>query len=178
MNVYAPYTPVGKRNFVRWFKNIQMPDEVDWLLVGAFNLYRNLEDHNKPGANFAEMLLFNETINALGLVELPLKGQCFIWTNKQNMPLLERSTSWTTSYPNALVSTLIMETSGHVPCLISISTNIPKGHIFRFENFWLQRDDFLLQVQLGWFGASDQQDATKNITTKFKNLRRVLKQWK
>jgi len=90
------------------------------------------------------MFMSNETISALGLVELPLKGKRFTWTNKQKSPLLEMldyfftSPSWTISYLNINVTTLFMETSDHVPCLINISTVIPKGQIFRFENYWLE----------------------------------------
>ena len=90
------------------------------------------------------MFTSNETISALGLVELPLKGKRFTWTNKQKSPLLEMldcfftSPSWTISYLNINVTTLSMETSDHVPCLINISTVIPKGQIFRFENYWLE----------------------------------------
>jgi len=128
--------------------------------------------------------MFNAAISALGLVEIPLKGQRFTWSNKQHPPLLERldwfftSPSWTISYPNTNASTLIMETSDHVPCLINISTQIPKRHIFRFKNYWLQHDDFMNQVHLGWYTPLQIDDAAKNITTKFKNLRRVLKEWK
>ena len=120
-----------------------MPDNVEWLLVGDFNLYHNTEDRNRSGADFAEMLLFNEAISALGLVELSLKGQRYTWTNKQHPPLLERlgwfftSTSWTSIYPNTVVSTLAMETLDHVPCLVTVCTDIPKGNIFQFENFRL-----------------------------------------
>lgn len=98
-----------------------MPDGVDWLLIGDFNLYRNPKDRNRQGAYISEMLMFNEAINALGLVELPLKGLHYTWTNKQHPPLLERLdwfftfTSWTLSYPNTSVSTLVMETSNYVP---------------------------------------------------------------
>jgi hypothetical protein len=37
-NVYAPWTDEGKRLFTDWFKNFQMPDNIDWLVVGDFNL--------------------------------------------------------------------------------------------------------------------------------------------
>jgi hypothetical protein len=90
INFYAPCTPLGKKEFVQWFQGIQMPDGVDWLLVGDFNLYRNPEDRNRQGADFGDMLMFNEAISALGLVELPLKGQRYTWTNKQCPSLLER----------------------------------------------------------------------------------------
>lgn len=55
-NVYAPCTPAGKRNFLLWFKRIQMPDTIDWLVVGDFNLYRNPDDRNKPTADYADTL--------------------------------------------------------------------------------------------------------------------------
>jgi len=61
-----------------------MPDSIDWLIVGDFNLYRNPEDRNREGANYSDMLKFNDAISSLGLIELPLKGQRFTWTNKQH----------------------------------------------------------------------------------------------
>lgn len=79
-----------------------------------------------------EMFLFNEAISNLGLVELPLLGRQFTWTNKQISPLLERldwfftSAGWTVKYPNTVVKYLIMETSGHWLCVIEINSKIPK----------------------------------------------------
>ena len=89
-NVYAPCTQEGKRDFLDWFKNIQMSDHVDGLILGDFNLCRSLADRNQPGGNHMDMYMFNEAISYLGLVELPLKGRRFTWTNKQLSPLLER----------------------------------------------------------------------------------------
>ena len=54
----------------------------------------------------------------------------------------------------------------------------PKLIFFRFENYWLQRDDFFNQVTLGWTTESHHLDAAKLLTSKFKNLRKVLKIWK
>jgi len=129
-----------------------MPDDIDWLVVGDFNLYKNPEDRNKPDADVAEMLLFNNAISMLGLVELPLKGKRFTWSNKQLSPLLEcldwffTSTCWTLNYPHSYVTTMSMETFDHTPCLISINTSIPRSHIFHFKIFWMQHDDFISQV--------------------------------
>jgi hypothetical protein len=53
-------------------KGIQIPDEVDWLLLGDFNLFRKPEDRNRDGGNLNEMLLFNEAISSLGLNEIVL----------------------------------------------------------------------------------------------------------
>lgn len=126
-------------------------------------------------------MFFNEAISSLGLIEIPLKGRRFTWSNKQFSPLLERldwfftSSSWTISYPNTLAYPLSMETSDHVPCAISVSTQIPKGSIFRFENHWLEHPDFLYMVQQHWSAPSHITDAAKTLTAKFKNLRVALK---
>jgi hypothetical protein len=75
------------------------------------------------------------------LEELKLLENKFTWTNKQASPLLERldwffaSASWMTSYPGSSISTLSKDALDHYPCLISVSTDIPKAKIFRFENY-------------------------------------------
>ena len=67
-----------------------MPDEINWIIVGDFNLIRTQANRNRTGGNIQEMFAFNEAISKLRLVELPLKGCKFTWTNKQHPPLLER----------------------------------------------------------------------------------------
>ena len=89
-NIYGPCSNEGKCNFVDWLKQISMPDDVDWLLVGDFNLMRSPDNRNKPSGDISEMFMFNEAISALGLVELPLLGRQITWSNKQFDPLLER----------------------------------------------------------------------------------------
>lgn len=129
--VYAPCTLNGKREFLNWFRNIVMPEEVDWLIVRDFNLLRKHEDRNRDGANLNEIFLFNEAINKLGLIELPLHGRKFTWANKQFPPLLERldwfftSNSWTSKFLDTIVKTLVMKTSDHWPYVIEIVTSIP-----------------------------------------------------
>jgi len=73
--IYVPCTPAGKRAFLNWFRDIQMPPNEDWLVVGDFILIRKPEDRNKKGADVNEMFLFNEAINKLSLTELPLHGR-------------------------------------------------------------------------------------------------------
>lgn len=121
------------------------------------------------------MLSFNEAISALALIEFPVKGRKYTWSNKQDSPLLERldwfftSTSWATTYPKTLAHTLTMETSDHVPCIITIETNIPKSNRFRFENYWMEHERFLDVVQHGWSVRVTATDSAKAITAKFKN---------
>jgi endonuclease/exonuclease/phosphatase family metal-dependent hydrolase len=173
----------GKSIFLNWLKDIQINPEVDWLVVGDFNLIRGPHNRNKPGGNLQEMLLFNEVISAQRWVELPLRGRQFTWSNKQSSPLLERldcfftSASRTINYPDSSVSSLSMEPSDHVPCVVNITTSIPKTSIFRFENYWMEHEHFLAVVAHGWAVPTTQTDSAKILSAKFKNLRRVLKAW-
>lgn len=63
------------------------------------------------------------------------------------------------------------------PCVVSISTSNAKRSTFRFENYWLEHQDFLSIVQHGWVTSHPISNPTKAITAKFKNLRSVLKDW-
>jgi hypothetical protein len=47
-NIYAPCTPDGKLEFLRWFRDIDMPNEECWIILGDFNLIRRPE-RNRPG---------------------------------------------------------------------------------------------------------------------------------
>ena len=76
-NIYAPCVEPSKTTFLDWFKHIQMPDDINWLILGDFNLYQSLEDRNRPGGDYNNMFHFNDAITSLRLVEIPLEG-CLI----------------------------------------------------------------------------------------------------
>jgi len=103
--VYGPCHGPERDVFVQWLNNLQI--EVDnWMILGDFNFYRSLSDRNKGGGNMNDTMIFNEIISNLGLMEIPLKGRKFTWSNMQNEPLLEQidwvftSVNWTSVYPN------------------------------------------------------------------------------
>ena len=70
--VYGPCTADRKRTFIEWFKDIQMPGDVDWIIMGDFNLIRSPDNRNKPGGNLSEMFMFNDAISRLDLNEIVL----------------------------------------------------------------------------------------------------------
>lgn len=73
---------------------------------------------------------------------------------------------------------MVMKTSNHWPCLIEINTKIRKGTIFRFENHWLSRDDFVTVLIQGWSAPYLPLDPAKAINAKCKNFTKMLKIWK
>jgi len=182
-NIYAPCTPEGKQSFLNWFKNLQIPPLTDWIILGDFNLIRKIEDRNKPGGDLNEIFRFNEAISHLGLNEVSLQGRRYTWSNMQPSPLLQKldwiftSNSWTISYPDTSVFALDMVPSDHCPCIVSISTKIPKSRVFRFENHWLRHQDYQNILTQSWGTQINTNDAAKRITVKMKQLRKNLKDW-
>lgn len=145
VNVYGPCDGPARDNFTSWLFDLDIPSSEDWLIIGDFNFIRGPENRNKSGGDTTDMFTFNEFIQTQSLVELPIKGRSYTWSNMQLNPLLEQldwyftSANWTITYPNTSVDPLPKPVSDHTPCVISINTLMPKSKVFRFENFWIDR---------------------------------------
>lgn len=126
-SVYGPCSEPTRTEFLSWFKDLNIQNDNNWIILGDFNFYRSLEDRNKPGGDIHDTFRFNEAIGHLELTEIPIKGRAFTWSNMQQDPLLEQldwfftSVNWTTSYPNTMVLPLAKPISDHVPCKVVIS---------------------------------------------------------
>lgn len=151
--------------------------------MGDFKLLRSPENCNKPGGNVPDMFQFNDVISRLGLIEIPLKGRAFTWSNMQDDALLQKldwvftSAAWSLSFPNTMAIPLSRITSDHTPCLVQFSTSIPRASVFRFENFWVQFDSFLPRVASLWSCHPRFNNVAQILTFKLKLLRRGLKLW-
>jgi hypothetical protein len=138
---------------------------------------------NKEGGNLQDMCTFNNFINSHGLVEIPILGQAFTWSNMQESPLLEQVewifslALWTLTFPNTEIKPLSRNTSDHVPLLISVGTDIPEAKIFRFEILWLDCHGFMNMVENAWAIPSRARDCAWIISSKLKNTRKALKNW-
>jgi endonuclease/exonuclease/phosphatase family metal-dependent hydrolase len=124
--------------------------------MSDFNFYRSLESRNREAGNMHDIITFNEVLSNLGLLEIPLKGRNFTWSNMQHEPLLDQldwcftSVNWISDYPNTLILPLAKITSDHVPCAVQIGTNVPKVNVFRFETHWTDQPGFLEVVESAW----------------------------
>lgn len=154
-----------------------------WMILGDFNLIRSPNDRSRPGGNVSNMLLFNSTMQAHNLVEIPLKGRSFTWSNMQENPLLEKldwvftNADWTISFPNTIACPLAKVTSDHTPIHIKIGSDIPKASIFRFENYWMDFDGFYDTVYKSWNSRDTLYNSANDVSARFKCPRQGLKQW-
>lgn len=181
--VYGPCRGDARQLFTDWLYEVDIPDAEDWLLVGDYNFIRSTENRNKPGGNVNDILLFNDIIHTQALIELPLKGRSYTWSNMQDDPLLEQidwfftSCHWTQSFPNTSVSVQGKPISDHSLCVVTIETSIPKSKIFRFETFWINHLGFLDVVAESWNKTCFAKNSAALLCKKLKNLRYALKSW-
>jgi endonuclease/exonuclease/phosphatase family metal-dependent hydrolase len=126
------------------------------MLSGDFNMIRYPHEKNNSNFRFAEAESFNECVNDMNLIELPLLDRGFTWSNRRASPTLERldrvfiNLTWDDMLPNTILSSLTRTTSDHVPLKIDISTVIPASKLFWFENFWVQAPGFWDVATTAW----------------------------
>jgi hypothetical protein len=153
------------------------------MSLGDFTFIRAQDNINNPGGDINDMLFFNEIIGHLGLLEFPIKGRAYTWSNMQREPLLEQldwfftSSNWISVYPNSIVLPLAKTGSDHVPCVINIDTNIPKAKIFKFDNYWVGFPGFKECVANSWGQISHKNYSSTIVAYKLKKLRYELKKW-
>ena len=183
ITVYGPTREPTRTNFVAWLYGLEFQQDDLCLMVGDFNFYRSTSNRNKSGANINDMFIFNDIIQELGLLELPLKGRNYTWSNMQEQPLLQQldwfftTPTWSLTYPNTVVLPLVKSVSDHTPCKIRIDSKVPKATLFRYNNYWAQLPRFFDTVATAWFSNSCSSSNTRNISIKLKTVRAALKKW-
>jgi len=163
-NVYAPADHRDSKIFLADLLELQPQITGPWVLIGDFNLIRCATEKSTGNLDTTLCSLFNNTLDSLGVVELPLLDRLYTWSNKRADPVLARldrafvNMEQCSSYPNTTLTSLVRSTSDHTPLLITISSTIPKSPLFRFENAWLLQPTFLPSVLLAWQEAPPHAD--------------------
>ena len=88
-NIYAPSSRSLKLAFLDELASIAQPDDTPWLIAGDFNLIRFPSEKNNTAFRPAEANAFNQTLDNLALIELPLLDRRFTWSNNRASPTLE-----------------------------------------------------------------------------------------
>jgi hypothetical protein len=147
-------------------------------------MIRYAHEKNNNNFQFAEAESFNDCVNDMCLIELPLLDRNFTWSNKRTIPTLERldrvfiNLCWDEHLPNTILSSLTRTTSDHVPLKIKISTTIPRSNVFRFENYWIHSLGFFDVVGTAWACQTDNSNPASMITAKLKGTRSALRSWR
>ena len=129
------------------------------------------------------MRRFAHIIDELGLVDLPLQGGVFTWSeglNNQSWARLDRflvSPSWLDHFSDVLQRRLPRPLSDHFPVLLE-GGGLRRGHSpFRFENMWLKVKGFIDLIRSWWREIEVKGTASFKLAAKMKGIKQKLKAW-
>ncbi|KAJ4771691.1 hypothetical protein LUZ62_055948 [Rhynchospora pubera] len=127
-------------------------DQRPLCVIGDFNsIYSPFEKFGGSSKVKRKHRLFQSMVAASGLVDLGYHGPAYTWTNNRHvnnliLQRLDRSLAtvpWCVMYPNAKLFHLPRANSDHSPILLKLRTDVKKTQRkFKFENWWLLRDEF------------------------------------
>ncbi|GJY87422.1 RNA-directed DNA polymerase, eukaryota, partial [Tanacetum coccineum] len=183
VTVYAPQDMASKQ--VLWLTLSSLIS--DWndrvIVMGDFNEVRNATE--RFGSVFIERQadIFNLFIKNLNLLDVPLGGFKFTWTNKwaTKMSKLDRflvSECFHDAYPN--ITGLILEKGipDHRPILLKESVFDYGPTPFRFYHSWLDIEGFQDMVINTWKSYdSGECDGMVSFKKKLQNLKQVIRAW-
>lgn len=167
-NVYAPSDHSFTADFLVELADLHNQIASACLLIGDFNLIRDPSEKNNDNFHAPLAAQFNDAIDRLSLLELPLLDRLYTWSNKRESPVLARldrafiNLDWNNTFPMTHLRSNSRTTSDHVPFVVSADTRVPKPQIFRFENSYLLNQTFLPAALATW-SSSQHQDGIAAI---------------
>jgi endonuclease/exonuclease/phosphatase family metal-dependent hydrolase len=114
--------------------------EVPWCIDGDFNIVRFPSEHSSDSNLSTGMMDFSDFISEQGLVDIPLAGGQFTWSNNQEDEIWSRidrflfSSDWEDHYPAVTQRRLQRLLSDHFPLLLDCGESRGGSKYFKFEN--------------------------------------------
>ena len=131
----------------------------------------------------ATMHAFSDFIVDLGLMDIPLEGGLFTWSNNREVAaksIIDRflfSSDWAGHFGLVNLRRLLQLLSNHFPILLDCGCIIGGKRPFRFENMWFKVDGFVDRIK-GWWDSYLVPGSPSHImASKLKALKLDLKQW-
>ena len=115
-----------------------------------------------------------------------MTGVCYTWSNKQEIPTLEKldrvlmSPEWEDLYTLASVHKLVKDISDHNPLLVdggSASSRTPGSRCFKFDNAWLSNPELFPLVSEIWSRPVYTSNPIDSLNIKLKRIKKFFKGW-
>ncbi|XP_026384806.1 uncharacterized protein LOC113280393 [Papaver somniferum] len=183
-NVYGPADEIlhHSKDFWEELDEVRRKwSDVPWCLGGDFNCIFFVAEKNRNKRSTTHIKLFDSFMRRHGLFDLPLLGGCFTWSSMRGEATLTRidrfifSGDWEDQFPKATQHLLRRNLSDHHPISLR-GGGIQFGpYPFRFENFLLKDEDFLVHLKDWWQNMNFSGSASFVFSKKLQELKILLK---
>ena len=157
--------------------------EAPWCVAGDFNVVRFPSEKSGTASFTFAMHEFSDFITELGLIDIPLLGGNFMWSNNRERASMSRidrflyNSDWETCFVTICQKRMLRMFSDHFPILLECD-NIQQGkRPFRFENMWLKVEGFGDRVKAWWDSYQYKGTPSFTLAKKLKALKMDLKNW-
>jgi hypothetical protein len=178
-----PKVMLKRPSFCKNSQLLELTARGAWLVVGDFNMILNNEDKNNSNLDRAMMGRFRRWKDDLALIEIPLVGRKYTWSNGQNNPTLVHldrmfcSTDWEDLFPGCLLQSAASQDSDHCPLLLGLQdVNRAKGRFF-FQAFWVKLEGFHDTVAQAWSSVAPGPCPFVTLSRKLQATARALQSW-
>ncbi|MCH80895.1 LINE-1 reverse transcriptase like, partial [Trifolium medium] len=158
-----------------------------WCIVGDFNAVCKAEErvgvNSVDGATTtSEIMEFQNFMEDLELVDLPLLGRRFTWyhANGRAMSRIDRiliSDEWALRWGNDVLWVLPRDVLDHCPLILKPSQEDWGPKSFRFINFWLDNKKLKEVVETYWVNNRIEGWMGFVLKEKLKGLKSILRNW-
>ncbi|KAF5477099.1 hypothetical protein F2P56_003775 [Juglans regia] len=123
--------------------------DLPWCICGDFNIVRFPSEREGLSSMITAMEVFSQLIFDLELLDLPLVGGEYTWSNSRGGSRLDRflvSSSWEAHYPKLCQKRFPRVGSDHFPIILECGGIHEGKRYFKFENMWLEVEGFVDKV--------------------------------
>jgi hypothetical protein len=153
---------------------------VPWCIRGDFNATRFPSERLGNHRYAPSMEEFSRFIFDHGLMDIPLRGGQFTWSNGTSWSRIDRfllSSGWEERFANVAQRRLTRVMSDHFPIILEGGVPNRVGGYFKFENMWLKFEGFVEQVNLWWQSYQFNGDPSYVLACILRALKGDLRRW-
>ena len=182
--VYGPNSSSGKKRLWRELDYVHGLWDFSWCIAGDFNAVRFSNERRGGCRVNRDMRRFSAFIDRNDLVDLPLLGASFTWSNRNDeAPRMSRIDRFLLSpcfesYQSGCTQAILpCGVSDHFPIFLSCPKEDWGAKPFRFELMWLQEPSFGPMVMEWWNSFVFEGNAGFTLHSKLRALKGKLKCW-
>uniref|UniRef100_A0A2N9HEY0 Reverse transcriptase domain-containing protein n=1 Tax=Fagus sylvatica TaxID=28930 RepID=A0A2N9HEY0_FAGSY len=181
--VYGPNLDSERQGLWDELAGVKSWWDVPWCVGGDFNVVRFPAEKSHSTSFTSAMHDFSDFISVQGLIDTPLLGGKFTWSNGRSIDARSRldrflfTADWEDYFGLISQKRLVRLGSDHFPILLVCGSPHQGSRPFKFENMWLKVDGFVAKVHQWWNSYQFQGFPSYILANKLKALKSDLRHW-
>lgn len=169
--------------FIQEIRNLASLVQHPWILGGDFNLVRWLTDRSSDLSSFRLMSLFNDLVQDLELIDIPLKNRRYTWCSNRPQPSHSRldrifvAPELSLQFTMLSLNALEILVSDHAPLLLNCMNEPNPRRQHKMELFWLTNPHAVSIIQNTWIEGDVNEHALHRFEKKSAELHTRLRAW-